>query len=181
VLRIRAVGPKAREPVVIVHDIEFFVLWNHRSPGEDIHAKPFILPTHFREVERAADVVPGKRADQPVVTVGHLLPPDFCRERELLVVAGGDISLMQIHRVRLGTFALAPDGSGHGWRVRIGKALVTLREAGVSLDERPPPFVGVTSAQTDPFEKIVVVHVGTLVAEVNGSGDAGMPKLSFTS
>ena len=40
------------------------------AAGEEIRAKPFVLPAHFRGVEHPADVVPAKCADQPLFAVG---------------------------------------------------------------------------------------------------------------
>jgi len=67
------VGVETGEPIVIVVHIEAVVLGNDDAAGEDVHAKPLILPSDFCRIEDAANIVPGKRADQPFFPVAEFL------------------------------------------------------------------------------------------------------------
>src|SRR4029079_15822691 len=99
---------------------------NHWAAREKVRAEPLILPAEFRGIEYAADIIPGECAHEPFLTVAHLLPANFQRKRKLLVIADGDIGLVQVDHVRLGAVALGFERVRHSRIVGVSKTFVAL-------------------------------------------------------
>src|SRR4051794_21374953 len=106
-------GIHAREPLIVILDVEARILGNDDTAGKEIGPEPRVLPTHLGCVKDASDIVPAERADQAFFTVGKLLPSDFKRDREFLVVAESDEGLVKIERVRFRPAALIGAGAGN--------------------------------------------------------------------
>src|SRR5207249_2628978 len=135
-------GIRSGKVIVVVIGVEAAIFGNNRPGGKEIRSEPFVLPAQFRAVENAADIVPAESTDQSFVAIAEFLTADFEGEGKFLVVADGDVGLVEINGV-----LLRPVSSVvlQARRQRVGEESVPLvigGKAAAALHIRAPPFVG---------------------------------------